>query len=1502
MNNTNYYDDIVYYPLTNPQKRIWYTEKVYPNISLYNIGGPIRIKGNIEFNILESCINILIKKHEGLRLRLIEENGQVKQYVRNYEEVKLDYIDFSQYNNPEDEFNKWVDNEARSPFVLTNERLFYFALFKISDNDNGYLAKFHHIISDGWSINIMTDEICSSYMKLINGEKVDDTKQYSYIEYIDSENKYLSSDRFLKNKDFWNERFKSIPNTLLNKSSHIIEGKRKSFDLDADICSGIKKFAVDYKCSLNTFFVAVYLVYLNKNMRQEDIVIGTPVLNRSGKKEKGMFGMFTSTLPFRFTVDDRVSITDMMVRVNEEVKKYYYNQKYPYNLLVQDLELKKMGHDNLFNVCVNYYNTKLDSELNGYPIENVEFYNGNQIYALQLVIQEWNDSGNLKLHFDYKTYDYSDQDIENMYSQLLILMDQILLSPHEKVSDLSLLSDGDMNKLVYEFNDTNQEYPNNKVIYELFEEQVEKTPDKVAISFNNTAVTYKQLNEKANQLARSLVAKGVQEETIVGLLTTHSIESVIGILAIIKAGGAYMPIDPGYPNDRMYYMLEDSGCNLLLTNIELGEDVKFNGEIIDVGDNSLYIGDSSNLAIINTPRDLVYVIYTSGSTGKPKGTMIEHQGLVNYIWWAKKMYVKSNDELFPLYSSLAFDLTVTSIFTPLISGNQIVVYDESSDDEEYVLYRIIKDNKATIIKLTPSHLSLLKDMDNRKCSVNRFIVGGEDLKVSLAKEIYTSFDGNIEIYNEYGPTETVVGCMIHKYDFDRDLRVSVPIGGPADNVQIYILDKNRNAVPINTVGEIYIAGDGVARGYLNRPELVMEKFVDHPFVDGKRMYKTGDIARFLDDGKIEYIGRADQQTKIRGYRIELGEIENYLLNHEAIQDALVIDLEDKFNRKYLCAYIVKKLEVTTHELKDFLLRYLPDYMIPVHFVELDSITLTTNGKVNWGILPKPMDDDHTEFIKYRNEKEKRLVDTLCDVLNMDRVSIKHNFYHLGGDSIKAIQIASKINDKGCKLKVADILSNPIIEEMALYIEQRNGITVNQEPCEGSIPIAPIASWFFSHNFINPSYYNQSVLLELEQVIESNKLEIIFNELIKHHDSLRINYNSKTGELYYNHDHLDKHYSIQEHNLSELSDIDRKERMTLVAEDMKSSFNIEEDILIKACIFNLGPEEKRMLITAHHLVIDGVSWRIILDDINMLFKQINSRQEIKLPAKTNSYQEWTTALEKYCESEIYKEKNYWEQIVVKNFSFPTDYDLGENTIASVNTITVQMDEDFTERLLTKAITSYNTEPKDLLITSLLRTIKAYTGSEDIVIELEGHGRNEMLEDIDITRTVGWFTCLYPFYIKLLGNDLSDQIKAVKESIREIPNEGVGFGMLKYMSESIRESLNKYVRFNFLGDFTVGQVNNTVKLLDEHVGSDHDKHNSLTYLIEINSFIINGKLNVSLSYSSNIFSENTLNKFMNDYVMNMEAIISHCCNMDSVEFTPSDFDAVDISQGELDSLFS
>ncbi len=1494
MENDKLIDTHNYYPLTHPQKRIWYIEKYYPNTPLHNIGGPAKVKGIVNFALLERSINIFIQKNEGIRLQLAEQAGDVKQYVNEHKYEKLDFFDFRSFENSEKAFTEWGKAVIEEPFDLYNNKLFYFALFQIDEEFTGYFVKFHHIVADGWTINLMAEQICDSYEKLVQGAEINIEPKNSYLNYIKLEKRYLTSEKFLKNKVFWNEKYKELPDYFLSSSSQNIRGKRERYYLNEEKSNQIKQFVKENKGSVNTFFVTVFLVYLCLTTQNKDIIIGTPVLNRKGAAEKNMVGMFTSTMPFRYKIDINDHGLNLFKGINSELLTCYFNQKYPYDLLVKDLELKQRGYERLFDVCVNYYNTKPSTTLDNLSIVNEEFYNGNQIYSLQMMIKDWSDSGVLSLEYDYKIFDYTDKEIDYLNHHLKQIIDQILLDPTEKLCRYNLLSVEEKGRLITDFNHTRSTYPLSKTIHQLFEDQVEKTPDYIAVTDDHHSLTYRELNGKANQLARLLRTKNVGDNVIVGLLTVHSTETIVGIFAVLKAGGAYLPIDPGYPVERINYIIEDSNIGIILTNEGVDRNFAFRGEIINISNQDLYVGDTANLELKYNSNNLVYLIYTSGSTGRPKGIMIEHQSLVNYIWWAIQMYLASSQrEVFPLYSSLAFDLTVTSIYTPLLSGNKIIVY--QANDAEFVLHQIVRDNKATIIKLTPSHLALLKDMKFEKSSVKRLIVGGEELKVSLAKHISENFADSIEIYNEYGPTETVVGCMIHKFNPVSDLRVTVPIGKPIHNVQVYILDENLNPVAVNMIGELYVSGDGVGRGYINRPELTRERFIANPFIKEKQMYRTGDLAKFRGDGKIEYIGRVDQQVKIRGYRIELGEIENYLLDYDPIQEAVVLALDHQNKSKFLCAYIVSGTKITNMELDKYLRKFLPTYMIPQYYCYLDQIPLTANGKINKQLLPDPVIESlDSEFIAYRTEFEGNLVKAVSEILNIETVSVKANFYQLGGDSIKAIQIAAKLNEKNLKLNVKDILEHPVIEEMAGYIEEKEKIIQEEEFCQGIIPGMPIFDWFFSQNLTNPHLYNQSIFLELKVDLSVDMLNIIFDHLVRHHDSLRINYCLQKKELYYNQKYLENPNTIWEYDLSKSSEpfIQMRELSNI----LKNSFNLEDGILIKGGLFKLKDEHKVLFITAHHLVIDGISWNIILNDIVLMLKQITADEKVKLPEKTNSLKQWANFLATQRISEVLSETDYWHDVLLKKQKFLLDYEENES-VGQIKTLTRDMVLKGGNYTMTKANYAYNTETQELLIASLILSLIEFTGSKEIIIELEGHGREG---ELDLSRTVGWFTCMYPVYFKIERTDLPSVIREVKEQFRSIPNNGIGFGILKYLSQTLVNNNEKYIRFNYLGDFSSGFDNEFFRLSTPDLVVDTDVNNRLSALMDCNCFIINQRLHFAMTYESQQFSSGTIERLINLYIENLQTILEHCCQRDEVAFSPSDFSAA-ISQKELDSLF-
>ena len=1490
---------VFFFPLTHPQRRIWYMEKLYPDTSLYNIGGTSRIKGKVDLTLMERAVGIFIRKNEGIRLQLFEQDGEVFQSIGEYDGRKIDFYDFSLCENPEIDFNAWADREIKKKFILMKSNLYYIALFKISDSDMGIFIRFHHIISDGWSVKITSEQIYGIYERLSKGEEIGEEAEYSYTEYIANEQKYLNSDRFLKNKAFWIDLFDELPEPVISDNIGILTGRRKTCEFDCGLSLRIKEFVSENKCSINTFFVTLLLIYLYKVTQRNDIVIGTPVLNRSTKREKSIFGMFTSTMPFRFQINDRSSVLEMMKKVNGELLNYYFHQKYPYDLLVQDIELKKRGRNSLFQICVNYYNTSLNQELNGFSVENTELYNGNQLYSLELVIKDWTDKGGLTLDLNYHTADYSQAQIDSMSKSMVILAEQIAGDPSVTICGLDVLTQSEKSSQIADFNSTQADYPKDETIIRLFEQQVKKTPDNAAVYFNDTKLTYAQLNKKSNQLAILLRNKGISRDTIVGLMVTHSAEAVVGILGILKSGGAYLPIDPDYPSDRTGYMLEDSGCSILLTNCSSGYECGFGGEIINLKEEGLYSGEDADPVSVNGPHDLAYVIYTSGSTGKPKGVMIEHMGLVNYIWWARKMYVRDKEDAFALYSSLSFDLTVTSVFTPLICGNSIYVYRD--DGQEYVLFRIMKEKKVGVVKLTPSHLSLIKGLDNRDSSVKRFIVGGEDLKVSLANAIHHSFGGNIEIYNEYGPTETVVGCMIHRYDALGDTSASVPIGIPADNVQIYILDKDLKPLPEGYMGEMYISGDGVARGYLNKKDLTAERFVNNPYKPGYKMYRTGDLARFLDSGRMEYCGRADQQIKIRGYRIELGEIERQLSDYGSINNAVVIDREDPDGGKYLCAYIVPDRAINIGSLREYLSKRLPEYMVPVHFIIVNEIPLTKNGKVNRSLLPAPVRQESgaAGYAAPGNEWERKLLEAASQILSMPDMGMKDNFIYHGGDSIKAIQLAAKLNENGLKIKVRDILSKPVLEEMAACIENYEYRTENK-PCEGSFKPTPVMAWFFSQDFRAANHYNQSVLLDFKREISAGELGMILDELIRYHDSLRLNYDIENGEMFYNNRFLEKANKVELFDLSGFGRTEQERQIRQLGGELKASLDMDGKVPIKACIFNLGARGRRILFTAHHLVMDGISWRILLGDFARLYEHKGEDRLSILPGKSRSMSIWAQRLREYAKEIEQGQVEYWNRIADHSFIFPADYESEDDFIDSSMNFTENLDEGETRLLLYDANRAFGTEPHELMLAALVLAVCDLSGGSEAVIELEGHGREELFEDVDVSRTVGWFTSMYPVVLKKYGQELPMHVKAVKEQLRSVPDRGVGYGILKYLTTALRDRCQKHVRFNYLGEADDLSPSQLFKIAGEDSGPESGGLNHMTALIDINLIVLNKRLNLNCTYSKLKFKNDTIRILSQRFLDHLRDIINCCVSKRSTEYTPSDFDMVRFSQEELDLL--
>lgn len=1493
-------ENIYYYELTHPQKRIYYLHKINSQSSMHNIGGCLKIFTKLNIDIMKETLNLIIKNNDALRIRIFEENNKVYQYIDEYRKENINYYDFSNSSQNITSFSNWSESIFKKSFKIGNEKLYYIAIYKLNENEYGVLFNLHHIIGDGWTFNLIQKQICDIYDNLYKKTYKEPLKLYSYIDFINEEKEYFNSVRYLKNKKFWNNKFSSVSKDCFYSESTSLEGRRKIFNLEKDLCHRIIDFTKEGGYSLNTFFISMLLIYMNKTLNKNDLIIGTPVFNRTNKNSKNGMGMFTSTVPLNFHFNNKLSASDLINEINRELKLCFVNQKYPYDILIDDLSINSEGYDSLFKVSVNYYNYKFVNYINNTPVQAQEYYCGEQSYSLQITIKEDFDE-KLSLNFDYKLNDYKESDILTIYHGIIEIIKQILDYKIIKINNINIIDKKEYENKIYNLNYSQHDYPQ-KSVCEIFEDQVKKTPNKIALEFENIKLTYDELNKKSNQLANYLRKKHVNKDSIIAIMITHSVELIVAILGVLKSGAAYLPIDNEYPAERINYMLQDSKSILLLTNTLVNEHLDFEKEVININNINLDLHNTNNLNNITSLNDLAYVIYTSGSTGKPKGVLIEHKGLTNYICWAKKTYLKDENEIMPLYSSISFDLTVTTIFTPLVSGNTIIIYKD--DHKEFVLYRILKENKATVIKLTPAHLMLLNDRENKNSSIKRIIVGGEDLKVELAKKTYNNLNKRIEIFNEYGPTETVVGCMTHKYKEDIDKGISVPIGIPVDNVHIYILNNDLNILPTGISGEIYISGDGVARGYLNREDLTEEKFIENPFIKGQKMYKTGDMAVYLENGNIQYIGRIDNQVKIRGHRIELGEIEKYLLEYKSVEKALVQVKKNSKGNEALYAYLITNQEVLDEELKKWVKRFLPRYMIPNYFVYMDYYPLTNNGKLDYDALPMPKDIEK-EFLECTNEIESKVIEVMKEVLNIEYISMNDNYYQLGGDSIKAIQISSRLKSKELEISVKDILSKEIIQEICSTVKiLENSMEIDQTLKDGSIKKTPIIEYFFNQELKNKSQYNQYVFLECNDKLDEHNLRKVLNKLIEHHDTLRININGEEDKLYYNNDHLKNDFSIKYVDVSSEQYLNEEDYIDKIIKSNKENFNIFTDILLKVILVNLGGNKQALLLIAHHLIVDGVSWRIIIEDFMTLLSQVESKEHVilKLPSKTNSFKEWSDFIDEYSKNNFKKELNYWNNISKKEEEYSNIFlknkNFNDNNIKTSVNIKSVIQENVIDTFMKKTNEVYKVDFNEALIIALIIAINRTTNKNGILIELEKHGRESINNNLDLSRTIGWFTSIYPSYFEVTSKNLNDIIKSIKEQLRSIPNNGFDYGILKFIKRQVVDFKNFYVRFNYLGDFD-NIVNNKFNKIN--FGLQSSDENSLMCLLDIEASIINRELNIEMIYSSNVLTSEDIEILMNMYISVIKEINSELNNSYSIEFTPSDFQDVEISQEDLDSLF-
>lgn len=1523
-------EEVFAFPTSFAQQRLWFIDQFEPENHFYNLPAAVLLKGRLNVVVLELSFKEIVRRHEALRTTFATVDGQPVQVVGENFNFGLQVLDLQQLaeTEREEKVKQLAAQEASKPFDLTKGPLLRAILLQLDAEEDVLLLTLHHIIFDGWSIGVFLQELAALYEAFSIG-KPSPLPELSiqYADFAIWQREWLAGDRLQTQLNYWKKQLSGAPPLLELPADRprppvqTYRGAKESFLIPRTLTEALKKLSRQENATLFMTLLAAFKTLLYRYTGQADIPVGSPIANRNRAEIQGLIGFFVNTLVLRTDLSGDLTFRQLLARIREVSLEAYAHQDLPFEKLVEELQpARNLSYNPLFQVAFVLQTPPVAAEsIAGLNLTLLDVENQTAKVDLTLYLEEKQEE--ISGQFEYCTDLFDAVTIRRMAGHFLTLLEGIAANPERRIEELPLLGEKERHQLLVEWNDTRADYPSDRCIHQLFEAQVERTPDAIAVVFEDKQLTYRELNERANQLAHYLQKLGVKPEVLVGICVERSLEMAIGILGTLKAGGAYVPLDPGYPPERLAFMLKDVQTPVLLTQNHLVEKLPFAGTsaiCLDADWQAIARQSEENLTVAVTAENLAYVIYTSGSTGKPKGAANTHRGICNRLLWMQDAYELTASDRVLQKTPFSFDVSVWELFWPLLTGARLIIARPEGHREGFYLVELIAEQQITTLHFVPSMLQLFLEEPGLDCchSIKRVITSGEALSFELQERFFNRL--NAELHNLYGPTEAAVDVSFWACTRQRYPGI-VPIGRPIANTQLYILDRYLQPLPIGVPGELHIGGAGLARGYLNRPELTAQKFIPNPFSNSPdaRLYKTGDRARYLPDGNIEYLGRIDSQVKIRGYRIELGEIEETLRQHSAVRDAVAIARDDASGNKRLVAYVVldpDKLPSISN-LRGYLQKKLPEYMVPAAFVMLESLPLTPNGKVDRKALPPP-DRDRPEleeaFAAPRTAIEKILAEIWAQVLGLEQVGIDDNFFELGGDSILSIQVISKANQAGLQLTPKQLFQHQTIAQLATVADTAQTQQSDQGLILGEVPLTPIQHWFFEQDLSDPHHWNQAVLLELRQPLEPALIESVLQELLKHHDALRLRFaRGESGWLQdlANPDEVATFTCI---DLSSLPPEEREAAFQTAAAQLQASLNLSEGPLLRAALFDLGKHQpNRLLLAIHHLAVDGVSWRILIEDFQTAYEQISRGETVALPPKTTSFKQWAERLHEWARSpELQGEFDYWFALSHQPTSrLPVDFPNAANLVASEKTVSVTLSVEETKLLLQEVPAAYRTQINDVLLTALAQAFERWTGNNSLLLDLEGHGREDIFEGVDLSRTIGWFTAVFPVLLNSeKHSDLGDAIKSVKEQLRAVPNRGIGCGVLGYLNPEIAKKLPKLpqaeVSFNYLGQFDQLLPKSSLLILSsEPSGPLRSPRGNRRYLLEINGFIASNKLQLDWTYSESIHRRESIENLATGFIESLRSLIQYCQSPDAGGCTPSDFAEFkwsQWSQNDLDNI--
>ncbi|HHX3464749.1 TPA: amino acid adenylation domain-containing protein, partial [Legionella pneumophila] len=1551
------------------QERLWFLCEMAGEEPVYNVGQGFILEGKINKRHLKEAFDILCCKHESLRTTFSLEGGGLYQIIHTKplgalecRRVCLEGRDASDVSR---HIEQTFHQEIEKQFDLSEGPLIRGLLIEYSKERHGLIFCLHHTVTDGWSLRVLFEDLANIYQSICLVGIAETKKNflkasgYTYQQFAFAQRSQLQGQYKEGLLNYWEQRLQGVPEKLelpfkgsqTKRDRTSYRSHKASMMLDGQIINNIEKLARRFDTTPFHVYLLCWYLLLGRYSNQDDVVVGVPAFGRdyrwipntishfsqdlSAQALWSITGYFINTIPVRLHWKDTMSFNELLGFAIAQIQEDFIHQEAPLEEIIKRCNIVHSAHDTpLFQTSMVYQKSIFNDHLplEGISSRSVAWESGETMLDLDIeIIPHSNDKAQILLKYNKDAW--AANAAQRMLEHFRLLLTQVVENPDVAVGQHFILTPIEHQQLLIDWNKTGRAYPQDKTVHGLFEEQVGRTPDNVAVVYEDEQLTYRELNAKANQLAHYLREQGVGPEVLVGIACERSLEMVIGILGILKAGGAYVPLDPSYPKERLEFMLKDTQALLLLTQKALRKTLpKTKAKVVCLDEWSMAVGNypTTNPIPAASANNLAYVIYTSGSTGQPKGVMVEHRGLVNYVMgiFLKLNFLSSLRVAY--FSTFATDLGNTLIYSSLLFGNTLYLLREETSLNPFMLVKYIQKHHINLIKITPTHFEALQEWLNFKEleSLKYLIFGGEKLNHHVVRAIGDSIAKDLFLINHYGPTEATIGSLTFNYSLLRNepqFSNFVPIGKPLSNTVAYILDGHLQPVPIGVTGELYLGGEGLARGYLNRPELTAERFIVNPFVSEEdkargrnlRLYRTGDLCRYLEDGNIEYIGRIDNQVKIRGFRIELGEIETALLSHAAVKEAVVVAREIESGHKQLVAYYVRREDQGGQDdgqvsglLRNYLGKHLPDYMIPLFFICLEKMPLTPNGKLDRNALPLPEGEIyHTPYVAPRNEKERILVGIWQDVLHMKQVGIHHNFFELGGDSIVSIQVVARARQHGLNIQVRDIFRHTTIARLSEITPVDQTFEKMEKDNQGLIPLLPIQERFFDWTLSEHQYYVQSNLLILSPGIDKLTLEQAIRDAISNHDVFRIRFVISAHQQRYEEEHSP--IVLHQINLSGTKDFCQSLEEYTVS--LQKDLNLEQGPLYQVALIDGAPDKRlRLFIIIHHLIVDGVSWRILIEDLETAYKARAQGKEPSLAKEQSSYKDWSIALREEAKEKtslMRASRAYWLKDL-KIEPMPRDFDKKNQGIRVSKRISWQLGINETSLLLRRLPQNFHTTTRLILLTALAMAYRQWSHHTSLFLHLEGHGREERIlkKTADLSRTMGWFTSIYPLNLKLPSEkaDLRASLRMIREQLQAIPGRGLGYWVLRYLSDkSTQEALKQYdepgLVFNYMGQFAASQSHELFEFSVEPRGTLLSPKERKWPLLVVDATVMNERLVMEFNYDSFAFREDTVKQFADYFYETIHLFIKNHNEVTEQQWlSPADLPLISLSQAQIDKL--